>query len=244
MKWSVSASSVHKDILIVVHNQYEFIKKCIDSLFANTQEFTLHIWDNGSDEKTANYLSDLSKISNVNLYRNESNIGFVIPNNIMAKNSNSDWILLLNSDTEVMRYWDEVLIGCLINNPKIAQVGFSGGILDERGKGILHRSGSDIDYICGYCFCISRRTYEKFGLFDDKNLKFAYCEDSDFSLRLTEAGQNIYACYSSDLVVHHGNKTTIDVLHKQKELLECAKNNINYMAKRWQSALLRRKNAL
>lgn len=233
MHWSVDGDNQKKDILIVVHNQHEYIKNCLDSIFANTNNFVLHIWDNGSEIKTANYLRTISKMKNVRLHYSKKNIGFIIPNNIMAKKSRSKWIVLLNSDTEVMSNWDSVLIGTLINNPDTLQVGFRGGILNEKGLGVSHKSGFDIDYVCGHCFCISRTTYEKYGLFDDKHLEFAYCEDSDFSMRLRDDGNKIYACYSEELVKHYGNKTTFEVIKKQKELLSCAKKNQKHIAKKW-----------
>jgi len=232
--WSVAAKGAKKDILIVVHNQHHYIRKCLESIFKNTRNFDLHIWDNGSDVETANYLKAFAeRNSNVNLRRNESNIGFIVPNNIMAKDAKSDWLILLNSDTEVMPSWDEVLVGFLMNNQDVLQAGFLGGILNERGVGCRYELGGDVDYVCGYCFCISRSTYERFGLFDDQNLKFAYCEDSDLSLRIKDAGGKVYACFSTDLVVHYGHKTTLDVLKKQKEVLDDAMNNRLHIVKKW-----------
>jgi GT2 family glycosyltransferase len=238
MHWSLDGENQKKDILIVVHNQYEYIKNCVDSIFENTKNFILHVWDNGSEKQTADYLRSLSKLNNVKLHYSKSNIGFIVPNNVMAKKSKSKWIILLNSDTEVLSNWDSVLIGTLLNNNDVAQVGIKGGMLNQKGLGVSHKSGFDIDYVCGFCFCISRETYKKYGLFDDKHLEFAYCEDSDFSMRLRDDGQKIYACYASDLVRHYGNKTTFEVLKKQKELLSCAKKNQRHILKKWSKFIL------
>jgi GT2 family glycosyltransferase len=230
--WSDSAEGCQKDILIVIHNQLEYVKICLDSIFSSTNNFNIHLWNNNSDKTTTEYLNKIAKLSNVKLYQSEENLGFIIPNNTMVKECQSDWIILLNSDTEVIKNWDTVLIGTLINNPEILQVGFCGGMLDKQGRGIFEKSGSEIDYVCGYCFCINKKTYEQFGLFDEKNLEFAYCEDSDFSLRLREAGKKIYACYAKEFVRHYKNKTSLQILNKQK-FAECIEKNQNHIARRW-----------
>jgi hypothetical protein len=44
------------DILVVVHNQLDYIKICLESIFANTQGYNLYVWDNGSDATTRDWL--------------------------------------------------------------------------------------------------------------------------------------------------------------------------------------------
>jgi GT2 family glycosyltransferase len=233
MNWSILADNCTKDILIVVHNQLEYVKKCLDSLFINTSNFNLYLWNNNSNKNTTEYLKSISQRPNVKLFNSKKNLGFIVPNNLIIKECNSDWVVFINSDTEVIKNWDSVLIGAMMNNPQIAQTGFQGGILNKNGECTSTASGFNIDYICGYCFCINKKTYEEFGLFDDKNLNFAYCEDSDFSLRLKEKEKKIYACYSSELVRHYGSKTSIDVFNKNNELTEIIKKNRIYLVERW-----------
>lgn len=230
------AKDLKKDILIVVHNQYEYIKNCLESIFENTENFNLHIWDNSSDKKTKNYLQKVSnKKENIFLYRSEKNLGFIIPNNKMAKKCTEDFIILLNSDTQVLKNWDKVLIGFLVKNKDVFLVGCEGGLLNKKGKGVAVASGYDIDYVCGYCMCFAKKTYENFGLFDEKNLKFAYCEDSDFSLRLREKNKKIYACYSKDLVFHFGGKTSNNII--DNKISANIDNNMKYLQKRWHNFL-------
>jgi O-antigen biosynthesis protein len=234
-----SASKIEKDILIVVHDQYDYVKNCIDSIFKNTKNFNLFIWDNNSENKTANYLEKISKKNkNIKLYKSSENVGFIIPNNAMMKDTNSPYVILLNSDTEVRQYWDKVLIGFLENNKSVAVAGFEGGMLDESGMGVSKNNGYEIDYVCGFCMCVPRKTYLEFGLFDEDNIKFAYCEDSDFCLRLREKNKKIYACYSTDLIVHYGSKTSAQVL-KENDFSQKVYDNLNYLQKRWAKYLNR-----
>jgi GT2 family glycosyltransferase len=108
--------------------------------------------------------------------------------------------------------------------------------LDHEGRGFGGANGYDIDYVPGWCFCISRETYEQFGLFSNK-LQFAYCEDSDYSLRLKEAGKKIYALYAP-LVHHYQNKTVKDVEGEgQLDLRSSFDHNHAYVKERWKNYL-------
>jgi hypothetical protein len=74
-----------KDILVVVHNQLEYTKKCVDTIYSSTDNFHLYIWDNGSDEETHNYLQEQQlNRKNFHFVRNDDNIGFIKPNNELA----------------------------------------------------------------------------------------------------------------------------------------------------------------
>ena len=223
---------IEKDILIVVHNQYDYIKNCINSIFENTKNFNIHIWDNNSEEKTKKYLRKISnKYKNIELYTSKENIGFVIPNNLMVKKVKSPYVILLNSDTEVRKYWDELLIGFLEKHHDVSATGFQGGILNSDGLGVDVGYGYEIDYICGLCLCFSKKTYENYGLFDE-NIKFAYCEDSDFSIKLRDNNKKIYACFSEDLVFHYGNITS-NLVMKKNDFSEIIKKNLIYLKSKW-----------
>jgi GT2 family glycosyltransferase len=245
---SRNCSSSWKDILVVVHDQVEYLKICIDSVRENTKNFNLYIWDNDSDEETKSYIEsllveydllcaeDAEKDWTLNVTHSDVNLGFIEPNNEMARWGSGEYLILLNSDTKVFPEWDTTMIGLLENNSDLAQVGFGGGIVDETGKGIDSNMGYEIDFISGWCFCISRVTYDKFNLFNNQ-LEFAYCEDSDFSFRLKEAGKQLYAIYSP-LVYHYGNKTIEQVAKDKKDdILRTFNKNHDYIKNRWESFL-------
>jgi GT2 family glycosyltransferase len=128
------------------------------------------------------------------------------------------------------------MISFLKNNKDFAQVGYWGGHLDNTGRGFGGSNGHDIDYVPGWCFCISRDTYKEFGLFSDE-LKFAYFEDSDYSLRLKEAGKKIYALYAP--LVHHYQNKTVKTVEKEGtvNLRESFEHNHNYVQIRWKDYL-------
>lgn len=227
------ATPVNKDILIVIHNQLELTKRCIESLLTHTsQPFNIYLWDNASDKETHDYLLCLTETySNIHLSTSAENIGFIDPNNKMICYGNSPYVILLNNDTEVSEGWDKALIGYLQLNPDIYAVGYQGGLLSEDGVGINSHTGTEIDYIMGWCLCITRDTYKRHGLFDNGNLQFAYGEDSDFSLRLREAGKKIYAL-NLELVKHHAHQTTAAIKNKRSIRPEFVANH-QYIYRRW-----------
>lgn len=223
----------HKDIIVVVRNGLGHVKVCLESLFANTEEFSLHLWDNASDDDTSYYLREVASRPNVRLTRSQSNDGFIVPNNRMVRACSSEWVILLNSDTEVMPHWDEVLVGTLRNNPDIAQAGYGGGMLDAECEFAGRGFGREVDFIMGYCLCMKRETMLELGPFDERNLEFAYCEDSDLSLRTRERGLGMYACHCEDMVRHLGGGTTSKVVSENNRLADCARKNLAYLKRRW-----------
>lgn len=224
-----------KDILVVVRNQLDYVRKCLESVRDNTRDYNLHVWNNASDEETTAWLTAFGDslppdvgwcIAHV-----PENMGFIGPNNEMAACCKSDWIILLNSDTEVREGWDTALIGWLEENPKYGIVGYEGGLVASNGVGVGVGHGDEIDYVAGWCLCMSRDLYKAIGLFDEKNLKFAYGEDLDLGLRAREAGLRSYALHLF-YVKHHGNRTTNAVRHEM-DLKPTFKANHEYIRTRW-----------
>jgi len=220
-----------KDILIVVKDQIGYLIKCIESIQKYTSNYNLYIWDNESDAPTREYLEGLRK-HGVRLIRSEANKGFIGPNNVLASLGNSDYIIVLNSDTIVKSGWATLLCGVLEDNPSVGQVGYLGGLLNSDGTGSYTNFGYDVDYILGWCFAMRREDYKSYGLFDEE-LKFAYFEDADLSLRLKNNGLSLYSCYLP-LVHHYGNKTlgSIDI-----DLKPTIMSNLDVFRRRWHDYL-------
>jgi GT2 family glycosyltransferase len=222
LKMAQEARNASKDILIVVHNQLEWFRQCVDSLRQNTSNYHLYIWDNGSGSETQDYIRQLhqqwmdeeaSKGKDIDWgitsQRVDDNKGFIYPNNELIDYGHSEFVILLNSDCKVFEWWDRAMTGFLDLHPDVGEVGYWGGHMGPDGRGFGGSNGYDIDYVPGWCLCMRRQTYERYGLFN-KQLTFAYCEDADLSLRLKEAGLKIYALHAP-LVHHYQNKTIIEV---------------------------------
>jgi GT2 family glycosyltransferase len=223
-----------KDIIIIVRDQFEYVKKCVDSVFNCTANFNLYIWDNGSGPEMAEYLRSLEG-DGVMIVRSEENDGFILPNNRLVALGESPYIVLLNSDTEVKTGWDEALIGWLQHNPATGLVGFEGGLMNAEGMGVNVNRGAEIDYVVGWCMALSRDTYSALGLFDEEHLAFAYCEDTDLGLRVKEAGLGVYAL-NLELVLHHANITS-RVVSRERNMRPAFIDNHRYIRERWERYL-------
>ena len=225
---------VKKDIVIVVHDQLEIFKNCVESIERNTKDYNLYIWDNASQAETAEYIQTLGVSGKAFVYRHNENVGFVVPNNRLVASSSSPYVILLNSDTIVRRGWDETMIAWLQTHPDVGAVGCSGGLLGEDMVGIGQGTGYNIDYVCGWCVCFPRSIYERFGLFDEQNMQFAYGEDSDFSLRLKTGGMKVYAMFS-DLVLHLSCRTSLQVMNERPNMSETFAHNHTILRERWKN---------
>jgi len=88
-------------IIIVSYNSISYLKECIDSLyrFRPRFDFEIIVADNASTDGSAELVR--KNYPSVRLIINEKNLGFSAANNIAIKNSNSKYLLLINSDCEV-----------------------------------------------------------------------------------------------------------------------------------------------
>ncbi|MGP8321261.1 MAG: glycosyltransferase, partial [Methanosarcinaceae archaeon] len=122
-------------IIILSHNQLEYTKKCIESIFRHTKEsFELIMVDNGSTDGTVEYLetevgSRKSEVESrrsegrIKIIKNKENLGFAAGNNQGIAVAMGDYILLMNNDIVVTPNWLDSMISCAERNPRIGIVG-------------------------------------------------------------------------------------------------------------------------
>lgn len=113
------------DIIICVHNAFEDVKRCINSVFEYTSNpYNIIIVDDGSADETKNYLKELKEsCANVKLIRNETGNGYTIAANMGLRESTAEFRVLLNSDTIVTPNWLDKLIRCANSDEEIGIVG-------------------------------------------------------------------------------------------------------------------------
>jgi GT2 family glycosyltransferase len=91
-------------IIIVTYNALDYVKKCLESVLANTDPMhEIIVVDNHSAAPTRQYVQSLRNYPNVKLILNKENRLWSPANNQGLKASASDakFCLLLNSDVEV-----------------------------------------------------------------------------------------------------------------------------------------------
>ena len=92
-------------VIILTWNSKEYIKKCLDSLMSDLQNFNLtheiFVVDNGSQDGTKRILDDYSNRGQINLIALESNMGTTYSRNLAIKKASGEFVLILDSDTEI-----------------------------------------------------------------------------------------------------------------------------------------------
>lgn len=88
-------------IIIISYNTRELTLTCLETLFANTHEARAHVvvLDNASEDGSAEAIA--ARFPQVELIASQDNLGFAKANNVVAEAARTEWLLLLNPDTEV-----------------------------------------------------------------------------------------------------------------------------------------------
>ncbi|MDR5702659.1 MAG: glycosyltransferase family 2 protein [Thermofilaceae archaeon] len=242
--------SVLTSIVIPVHNQLAFTRRCLQSILAFTLEpIELIIVDNGSDDGTEQYLQELAKTNpRVTVIRNPENVGFPVACNQGMARAKGDAILILNNDTIVSEGWLRRLHRCLASESNVGLVGpvsnyvageqylpeCSYNSIEEMFEFSKDRAKRyygfylDTNRVTGLCMLIRREVIKKIGGFDPRFSPGNF-EDDDFCLRARIAGYRIKI--SLDTFIHHfGNKTFIGSCVDYETLM---KRNLSLFLAKW-----------
>ena len=209
-------------IVILTFNTKDLTCECLRSISElyekelKSGEFEIILVDNASIDKTADAVLNLKpKIPNLKVIQNKENVGFSKGNNIGVKNAVGEFVLFLNSDTQVKDKGLLKMAEFLDNNKHI---GILGGKLENAdgstqasvgkfysilnlfillfggGRAGLLRSSpariSKVDWVSGACLMVKRETFEKIGRFEEK--LFMYMEDQELCFRAKKAGYKTY----------------------------------------------------
>lgn len=247
-------------IIIINWNGYALSKRCLLSLEkVSGPAHQIIIVDNGSVDGS---LEKLQKEFPKHIYlKNEKNLGFTGGNNIgitHALEKGFDYILLLNNDTVVSPDFLEELLKAkdkLSNagmlQPLILFLDSPDKIWSAGGKylktfGVAKTLGDHavlanyslqdkkLDWATGCCMLLPAEVIKKVGLLE--NAYFAYFEDVDWSLRIRNAGYNIYLA-SQSTIYHEGSASskkahdegtlspTVFYLHARNQLFQLRRHS-------------------
>jgi GT2 family glycosyltransferase len=241
-------------IQIVNYSTRTYLERCLATVAPDLNQsgldYEINLLDNGSGDQLADLAHDLS---NCRLSESEQNLGFGGGHNLLAKQTQAEYLMILNPDVEfvapdtarrllaVARGSKRVKVAGprLITDDGLAQPYDHGRLHGIRAK-IAIRGGhsywrelterQDVAWVSGAAMLIERRAFMSIGGFDE-NL-FLYKEDEDLCLRLREAGAEI--AYEPGIVVlHHGSV----VADRRSEL---ARASSYYFAKHYPNRRSRR----
>jgi len=90
------------DVVVVNYNGGEFLRRCVESVFSSDVPIRLMVVDNASsDDSLASIETPETGIHQLDIMRNDQNLGFAKAVNIGAKQGGADYVLLLNPDCEI-----------------------------------------------------------------------------------------------------------------------------------------------
>ena len=218
-------------IIIINWNTYQLTFNCLKSLEAcNYKNKTIFFVDNGSNDGSGDKIA--LEFSEINYIKNEKNEGFTGANNkalnIILKQS-FDYVLLLNNDTEVEPDFLSLLAASMESDKNLAAtqplildfpnkntIWNAGGSFNTffglsktRYKGLIYKPKLKIDtfteWISGCCILVNIGVVKEVGLLD--NRFFAYFEDVDWSIRMTNQGYKLGVVPKS-IIYHHTSGST------------------------------------
>lgn len=197
---------MHISIIIPIYNALDDVKKCLESVLKINFNLCDVILVNDCSEKiTTDFLRAFVQENDKHfrLLENEENLGFPKTCNKGMKSSNSDILVLLNSDTIIPACFCEKVIACFSQDNKIgiaSPLRTNGGqysITSYRNWSVekmnrhlekKHKTSYPIVPSSeGLCFCIRREVIEQQGYLDEIWGK-GYHEEVDFAFRANTNG--------------------------------------------------------
>ena len=214
------------DVIIVNWNGKKIIGKCLEGLSAQKyQSFSVTLVDNGSGDGSVDFIAE--KYPEVRIIALQENRGFSVANNIAIKETEADYISLLNNDAVPDPLWIKRLVEALEKQP---EAGFAaskmvfhddpriidraGDAYTRAGTGLLRGRGQpeshfdEKEWVFGACAgaaLYKREMLKEIGLFDEDF--FLLYEDVDLSFRAQLKG---YKClYVPEAKVYHRASSSI-----------------------------------
>lgn len=214
-------------VVIVTHNRKKDLLECVDSYFKSSYyPIEVIVVDNASNPPIATWLP--KKYPSIKLITSDCNLGAAEGRNRGLAQAKGKYILFTDDDALADVNMVEYLVEA-VRQKKDAGI-IQPLVYDKQKKNMLQGAGHDIDLttgrikawgvreidrgqyeglrkvpMCGCVWMVKREVFEKVGNFDAEY--FIPYEDSDFCLRVSNAGFEIY-CYSNAKAWHQGLKST------------------------------------
>lgn len=237
------------DAIVVAWNNCNLTLDCVEHLMASTLRPNVVVVDNGSSDGTPRAIRE--RFPSAVLIELEDNIGFGPAANVGIKNSEGEFVSIVNNDANVEpRYFElvtarftdpEVGVASGVSmNPSTRRMEAAGAFADRSLGWFQYMNGEppeavdpDDPMICGPCFIapvFRRAAIDRIGGFDDR--LFAYWEDVDITMRLFSDGWKS-AVVPEARVWHLGSAS---LGHRSLRQLELAAWGRGYVAGRYRVA--------
>ncbi len=215
-------------VVLVNYNGQKHLEYCLPALFrTETVSFEVIVVDNNSTDGSKQWLRE--KYPQVCLIELDDNTGFGYANSRGIERAQSEFVALLNTDTEVTPSWLSTLFTSLKDEDDVAAVcselrlrtqprilNAQGGGMTWVGVGFDHRLGYPVStqaetdcretlFPTAAAMLMRRSAFDKIGGFDPEF--FMYHEDVDLGWRFWIGGYRVLLCPSSVVYHQYGGTT-------------------------------------
>jgi len=243
-------------IIIPNKDNKEILKNCIDSIITKStyQNFEILVIENNSIScETFKYYEEPSSFSNLRIinYQGEFNFSKIV--NFGLKNTEAEYVILLNNDTEVItEEWIERMLGIcsrkdvgvvgaklyfpdetiqhagIIITPNVAQYSHLHLPKTNWGYLALNDAEQNVSAVTAACFMTKKSVFGKVGGFDEE-LAIAY-NDIDYCLKVRDLGFLIVYSPEIELYRYDSYSKEDETLKEKKMFLE---QEVLFMKNRW-----------
>ena len=223
-------SQINLTIIIVSFNSSEVIINCLKSFDIN--KYKVFVVDNKSSDNTLQIVKNFKKQNNLEslcIIENDKNIGFGRANNMVLKNCDTPFALIINPDAQID---DENISQCLNvleNNPQIAisspEVFAQKPVALDKNISICYEN-----FIVGGVMFVNMTNLQKIGFFAEEYFMFA--EDSDLCYRSIKLGYK-NAIIKGLFALHQGGNSSKKTLRNYyRRFWHLGWSKTNYKIKR------------
>jgi hypothetical protein len=253
----MSVVDLDVSIVIVSYNTRDLLDACLTSIYRSRpgMAFEVIVVDNNSSDGSVPMLQSRFKL--VSVIINNENLGFAAACNQGIRIARGEYILLLNSDTEILsdtlfrlrRLLSSIrpelkigIIGCKIVNSD-GTLQYSAGkfpsiwstitdMFKPRHKRKYYLSGYDeaheVDWVTGAFMLIDRRLIQDAGLMDERY--FMYYEEVDYCLKAKNMGWKVFYWPSIGIIHKKPHAYKLDEV-SEKVMTEIRRSHLYYFRK-------------
>ena len=231
-------------VVIPNYNGEKYLKACMESLMEQSLKADeIIIVDNASKDKSIEYIKENFE-DKVTLVCMDKNYGFSKAVNEGIKRSKSEFVALLNNDTELHKDWLLELYNCICKDNNIFSccskmlrytereiiddagdeytiLGWGAKIGDGKASK-EYETSREVFSSCAGAAIYRKSILDQIGLFDENF--FAYLEDMDISYRARIYGYRNY--FAANSKIYHIGSATSGSKHNEFKVKRAARNNI------------------
>lgn len=230
-------------VIIPNYNGIKFIDNCMKALSTQSiKHFETIVVDNGSTDGSKKLVKE--SYANARIIELDKNYGFSRAVNEGIRAAKSEFVILLNNDTEVHKDFVKELLVSIEESDKIFSCSakmlqlYDKELIDDagdyycalgwafaRGKGkskSLYNKSDEIFASCAGAAIYRREVFDKIGYFDEAH--FAYLEDIDIGYRARIYGY--INKYSPKAIVYHAGSGASGSRYNEFKVKLASKNSI------------------